>query len=167
MLIFIIGTDTHFGLRSNALAAAFSKIFHRFCTLLIKYRPFSILRGKRMKFTAMHMSHRSILNTAHLDSARSPEHQWKFLKIAFFFFSQWKEYIKDPCNLQLKFETQHSLASVLRLLSSTTPLLAFHLGVEKLACALLLVDLRLQISWWDALCLETKTTRTTKLALKS
>lgn len=25
-------------------------------------------------------------------------------------------------------------------------------GVEKLACALLLVDLRLQISWWDALC---------------
>lgn len=27
MLIFIIGTDTHFGLRSNAIAAAFSKLF--------------------------------------------------------------------------------------------------------------------------------------------
>lgn len=73
-----------------------------------------------MKFTAMHMIHRSILNSAYADSDMSPELKQKLLKLLMvFFFSQYNEYTKDPCNLQLEFETQRSLASVLRLRSST------------------------------------------------
>lgn len=146
--------------------SCFSIHFYRFFTLLIKYRLLSILRGKRMKFTVMHMIHRS---PTHADSEKCPELQWNSSMFFFFFFSCNTVDIPKilvTYNLSLRLSIHwphfwdswaaHSTASLppcCRKISMSSPFDRVEVTDFLVGCTMI--------------SLETRTARTAKLVLKS
>lgn len=125
--------------------------FYRFCSLFMKYRPLPILREKKMKFTATHTIYRSILNPTHGDSEKYPELQWNSSR--FFLFSHNTMNIPKilvTYKLSLRLSNHWPQFWDSWAAHSTASLSPCCRKISM--CSPFSKELRIQTSWWDALC---------------